>query len=306
MTTNQTPNTLSPSSVALLSLIIGCLVLGFKWLAYWLTGSVALYSDALESFVNIAAALVALLALRVAYNPPDKNHPYGHTKAEYFSAIVEGVLILIAAVLIIMEAWERLFSPVALTEVGIGASVSLIASVINGLLATYLIWQSRQHYSPALRADGLHILSDVITSVGVLLGIGLAWLTGWWWLDPLLAILVALNIIWMGSHLLQHSVGGLMDESMSDNELQPVYDIIRTEMRGAIQAHQIRTRRAGRLSFVEFHLVVAANMPVQEAHSICERIEQALKQALHHAIITIHVEPESELEKTGFIVNPKI
>ncbi|ALG67112.1 cation diffusion facilitator family transporter [Beggiatoa leptomitoformis] len=296
----MTKNNISPLSVAFLSLLVGCFVLGFKWLAYWLTGSIALYSDALESFVNIAAATAALLALRVAYNPPDKNHPYGHTKAEYFSAIFEGLLIIIAAILIILEAWSRLFSPIALEGLTIGLSVSLFASGINALLAFYLIWQSRQHYSPALKADGLHIFSDVITSIGVLVGIGLAWLTGWWWLDPLLAILVAVNILWMGSHLLRNSMSGLMDESMSDRELQPVYDIIRAEMQGAIQAHQIRTRRAGHLSFVEFHLVVSADMPVQEAHLICERIEKALDKALHQAIVTIHVEPESELERTGF------
>ncbi len=193
---------------ARLSLLVALLVLGLKVLAYLLTGSVALLSDALESIVNVAAALLALFAIRLAHKPPDATHPFGHTKAEYFSAVLEGVLVVLAALLITREALPRLFRPVPLEGLGPGLLVSLLASGANGLLAYHLIQGGRLHRSPALVADGYHVLSDVLTSVGVLLGVGLAGLTGFWVLDPLLALLVAGNILLMGFRLVRDSVGG--------------------------------------------------------------------------------------------------
>lgn len=291
--------------VARLSLLTGILVFGLKSYAYLLTGSVALYSDALESIVNIVAASVAFIALWVSSQPEDRNHPYGHTKAEYFSAIFEGTLIIVAAIAIIYEASERLISPIPLHSIGMGMLVSLIASAINGLLASHLIWAGRKENSPALKADGLHILSDVITSVGVLIGVGLAWLSGWWILDPLLAFVVAFNILWMGWRVLRESVGGLMDEGMTEEELADLNAIIAEQMKGALEVHQLKTRRAGTMVFVEFHLVVPAEMTVKVAHDICDNIETALCRRLSKAEIVIHIEPDSEsVKNTDSVIFP--
>lgn len=298
---------MSALSAAGLSLIVGILVLALKWLAYLWTGSVALYSDALESFINVAAALGAFIALWVSHQPPDENHPYGHTKAEYFSAVFEGVLIVLAALAIIHEAWGRLLMPIAINSILSGLLISLLASIINAALAGYLFYISKQVNSIALKADSFHIFTDVITSVGVLIGIGLAWLTEWWLLDPLLAILVAFNILWMGGQLVRESVGGLMDKGLTPDQLAPLQEIISVQMAGALQVHGLKTRRAGTLTFIEFHLVVPANMTVKEAHDICDQLETALCQIEPAAKITIHVEPESETEQGGFILyRPKL
>jgi cation diffusion facilitator family transporter len=294
-------NIMNPLQSAGLSLVVGILVLTLKYIAYILTGSVALYSDALESIVNVAAAAVAFVALWIARQPMDHNHPFGHTKAEYFSAAFESILIVIAAMMIIYEAGMHLWAPVALQSVGWGVAVSLLASLINAVLAAYLLHIAKQTLSPAIKADAVHILSDVVTSTGVLIGVGLAWLTGWWLLDPLLALLVAFNILWMGANLLRDSVGGLMDEGISEDELQPIQQIIADQMRGALQVHSLKTRRAGVITFVEFHLVVPANMTVQHSHDICDRLEQALQRHSSGMQINIHVEPDSEVAPSSFI-----
>ncbi|MEI6415112.1 MAG: cation diffusion facilitator family transporter, partial [Pseudomonadota bacterium] len=218
---------------ARISLATGIAVLGLKFLAYYWTGSVALYSDALESFVNVAGALAALAALIVAIRPADSRHPYGHAKAEYFSAVFEGVLIVVAALTIIQESWPRLFHPQAVTGLDWGIAASILASTLNAALARYLVHQGDRLSSPALRADGLHIWSDVVTSVGVLIGIGLAVWTGWWLLDPLLAVLVALNILWVGGGLIRDSLGGLMDESLPEEDLTRVKTLVKDAMTGA-------------------------------------------------------------------------
>jgi cation diffusion facilitator family transporter len=292
---------MNPLQSAALSLVVGILVLTLKYIAYFLTGSVALYSDALESIVNVAAAAVAFVALWISRQPIDNNHPFGHTKAEYFSAAFESILIVIAAMMIIYEAGTRLWDPVALQAIGWGVTVSLFASVINALLAAYLLHVARQTLSPAIKADGVHILSDVVTSTGVLIGVGLAWATGWWLLDPLLAFLVAFNILWMGASLLRESVGGLMDEAVTEAELQPIQQIIADQMHGALQVHRLKTRRAGVLTFVEFHLVVPAAMTVQCSHDICDRLEQALQHHSSGIQVNIHVEPDSEVAHDSFI-----
>lgn len=282
---------MSPIRVAQLSLAVGLGVLGLKWWAYLLTGSVALYSDALESIINVVAALAALWALRVSVRPPDHNHPYGHTKAEYFSAVLEGVLIVLAALAIVNEAVTRLQEPREV-QAGLGLVVSVAASVLNGALAYLLLKVGRQQRSPALVADGQHVFADVVTSLGVLIGVGLAWLTGWWILDPLLAIAVALNILWTGWQLVRESVGGLMDESVTPLEVEQIASRIKAHMTGAIEMHDLKTRRAGPRTFVEFHLVVPGAMSVDESHHICDRIEEAIKGIWTGAQLTIHVEPE--------------
>jgi len=279
---------------ALVSLLVGLLVFALKGLAYLLTGSVALLSDALESIVNVVAALAAYLALRVSAKPPDENHPFGHTKAEYFSAVFEGVLVVLAALSILREALPRLVRPLPLEGVGPGLLVSALAGGVNLALALYLIREGRRHRSPALVADGRHVLSDVLTSLGVLAGVGLATWTGLWVLDPLLALLVAVNILFMGFRLVRHSVGGLMDEGLPEEEKGRLEAALSQLPPGALEVHDVKTRRAGPRSFVELHLVVPGRMPVEEAHRLCDELEARLKEALPGVEVTIHVEPEKE------------
>ncbi|MEN2983070.1 MAG: cation diffusion facilitator family transporter [Thermus sp.] len=286
------------AQAARLSLGVALLVLGLKTLAYLLTGSVALLSDALESTVNVAAALAALAAIRYAQKPPDDTHPFGHSKAEYFSAVLEGVLVVLAALLIAKEALPKLLRPTPLEGLGPGLLVSLLASGANGLLAYHLIREGRRHRSPALTADGYHVLSDVLTSAGVLLGIGLAWLTGFWALDPLLALLVAGNILLMGFRLVRHSVGGLMDEGLPLEEVEGIQRVIQERLSGrALEVHDLKTRRAGPRTFLEFHLVVPGRMSVEEAHRLCDELEGDLEKAFPGLVVTIHVEPESERQR---------
>ena len=281
---------------------LGVIILGLKLAAYWLTGSVALLSDALESVVNVVAASAALIAIRAAAQPPDANHPFGHSKIEYLSAVLEGILIVLAALLIGERAWERLQTPSPLSGLGWAALIALAASALNAGLAAFLLRVGRRERSPALVADGLHLWTDVVTSVGVLLGIGLAWLTGWWVLDPLLALLVALNILRVGWRLLRDSVGGLIDESLPDAEVERLQRVIEQVMTGALEVHDLRTRQAGRQTFVTFHLVVPSAMPVTQAHDICDRLESAIHKALPGSFTTIHVEPEDKAHHKGFVV----
>ncbi|WP_038068857.1 cation diffusion facilitator family transporter [Thermus scotoductus] len=283
---------------ARLSLLVALWVLGLKALAYLLTGSVALLSDALESTVNVAAALLALFAIRFAQRPPDETHPFGHSKAEYFSAVLEGVLVVLAAFLIAKESIPRLLHPRPLGDLGPGLLVSLLASLINGLLAWHLLRQGRRLRSPALTADGYHVLSDVLTSVGVLAGVSLAWATGLWVLDPLLALLVAGNILLMGFRLVRQSVGGLMDEGLSPAEVSRIRKTIAEALGGrALEVHDLKTRKAGNRAFLEFHLVVPGSMTVEEAHRLCDELERALEESFPGLAVTIHVEPESERKR---------
>ncbi len=283
---------------ARLSLLVALWVLGLKSLAYLLTGSVALLSDALESTVNVAAALLALLAIRFAQRPPDETHPFGHSKAEYFSAVLEGVLVVLAALLIAKESLPRLLHPRPLGDLGPGLLVSLLASLINGLLAWHLLRQGRRLRSPALTADGYHVLSDVLTSLGVLAGVSLAWATGLWVLDPLLALLVAGNILLMGFRLVRQSVGGLMDEGLSPEEVGRIQRTIAEALGGrALEVHDLKTRKAGNRAFLEFHLVVPGSMTVEEAHRLCDELERALAESFPGLAVTIHVEPESERKR---------
>jgi cation diffusion facilitator family transporter len=289
--------TLAAGSVA-----VALAVLGFKTAAWWMTGSVALFADALESVVNVAAAGAALLAVRYAALPADANHPYGHHKAEYFSAVLEGALILVAAFIILHECWQSLQNP-RLPELSpAAAAVVLGATLINGAWCALLFRRGRRLRSPALLADARHLLSDVVTSVGVLVGVALALATGLWWLDPLLAALTAGNIVFSGARLVRESVGGLMDEALAPEMLARIRRIVGQEAEGAIEAHDIRSRQAGRFTFIEFHLVVPGGMRVTEAHDICDRIEAALKAELGEAVITIHVEPEGKAKHRGVVV----
>ncbi|MFT3975336.1 MAG: cation diffusion facilitator family transporter [Amaricoccus sp.] len=284
------------------SILVGVIVLGIKYLAYAVTGSVALYSDAIESFVNVATAIAALLAVRLSEQPPDHNHPYGHHKVEYFSAVLAGALITIAALLILREAWGAIRAPRTIEAPGLGLALAGLASVANAGWSWILVSRGRRLRSPALVADGKHLLSDVVTSIGVVIGIGLALYTGIALLDPALAGLVALNILWSGWKVIRQSLGGLMDEAVSDQELSRIREVIAQHAEGAIEAHDVRTRHAGRVTFIDFHLVVPAQMPVSAAHDICDRIERALKQAVEGTLVTIHVEPEDKAKHNGVVV----
>jgi cation diffusion facilitator family transporter len=288
--------------VAAFSIAIALVVLGLKYVAWVLTGSVALLSDALESIINVAAALFAFIALHVASQPADEKHPFGHSKAEYFSAVIEGVLIVLAAILIIREAYPKLAQPVTLELPVLGLLMNGLASVINGAWAVFLIHRGRIWRSVALTADGRHLLTDVLTSIGVLIGVGLAKLTGWAFLDPAMAIFVAVNILWSGWGLIRGSVDGLMDAAASPEMVTRVRRLVSLHATGALEAHDFRTRHAGRTIFIEFHLVVPDAMTVLESHKICDRIEVALQDEVEGAIVTIHVEPAESALHQGVLV----
>ena len=288
--------------LAIGSIAVGALVLALKTLAWWMTGSVALLSDALESTVNLAAAFAALAAIRVAARPADDNHPFGHHKAEFFSAVLEGVLIIVAALFIFKEAYAGFFSPRVMERPFEGLAVNAVATLINGGWAFVLIRQGRRRKSPALVADGRHLWADVVTSGGVAVGVLLAITTGWWVLDPIMAALVAVNVLWSGFRLVRESLSGLMDEAVSEEILATIRRIIASEANGAVQAHDLKIRHAGSAVFIEFHLVVPGDMTVFDDHEICDRIEAALKSAVSGARISIHVEPEHKEKLNGIMV----
>jgi len=289
---------------ALGSMAVGCLVLGLKGAAWWLTGSAALYSDALETTVNVAASLIAWLAIRFAARPADDNHPYGHDKAEFFAAVVEGLLIVIAAVLIFNEAWQAWQHPrgIALPFQGIG--LNALATLFNAAWSTVLLSAGRRLRSIALEADGRHLLADVVTSTGIAAGMILAVSTGRLVLDPLLAGATGVYVLWSGMRMISVSVSGLMDTAPEPAVMQRIRELVATSASGAIEAHDLRTRHAGKLTFLDFHLVVPGSMTVAAAHSICDRIESTLKAEMGHLMITIHVEPEEKAKRCGIQVPP--
>lgn len=295
--------TISPVlKIAAGSILVGILVLALKALAWWMTGSIALLSDALESTVNVVTAIAALIAIRVAALPADANHPYGHHKAELFSAVLEGVMIIIAALMIMREAYHGLMEPRVLDAPLQGLLVNGAASLINAVWCWVLISQGRKRRSPALTADGHHLLSDVISSIGVTFGVLLAIETGWAILDPALAGLVAVNILWSGWKVMRASMSGLLDEAVPDDVLAKVRTTIAQEAAGAVEAHDLRTRHAGQATFIEFHLVVPGEQTVAAAHETCDRIEAALKAVVKDCIVTIHVEPEFKAKHSGIVV----
>ncbi|MGV3550035.1 cation diffusion facilitator family transporter [Rhizobium sp.] len=269
-------------------------ILGLKMLAWYVTGSVALLSDGLESTVNVIAAVIAWMVIGYAAKPADDDHPFGHYKAEYVSAVIEGVLIVVAALLIVQEAVGALASPTLPEAPVLGLAINFAAAVINAIWAFTLIRAGRKYRSPALKADGEHVLSDVITSVGVLVGLLLALATGYAILDPVMAIIVAINILFQGWKVISHSVSGLMDHVVSAEEEATIKAAIAAHAAGALNVHHLRSRQAGRATFIAFDLVVPAAMTVGEAHDICDRLEQAIEAALPGAQCTIHVEPDSE------------
>ena len=290
------------TTLAAFSVAVGIVVLILKLGAWYVTGSVALYSDALESFVNVATALIALGAIYYGALPPDENHPYGHGKVEYFSVVLEGVFIVVAAISIFRSAYEGFLSPHPIHAAGQGLAINVVASLINGGWGLLLVRVGRKRGSPALTADGAHLLTDVATSAGVVIGLILTLATGWLILDSVLAAAVALNILWAGWRVIRVSIGGLMDEAVEPGKLERIRAIIARNADGAIEAHDLRTRAGGPATFIEFHLVVPGGMAVSAAHDICDVIERALRAEIDNASITIHVEPEKKAKHTGIVV----
>jgi len=285
--------------LAFAGIAVGLVVLALKYAAYLVTGSVALYSDALESIVNVATATAAFLAVRLSAVPPDAKHPYGHHKVEYLSAVGEGILIGVAALAILRKAYFGYLDPQPVAAPVLGLAINGLASAINAIWCFVLFRYGRRFRSPALVADAKHLLTDVVTSAGVLVGVILTVLTGWSVLDSIVAAAVAVHILWWGWELMRQSIGGLMDEAVSNVMLAKIREAISKEAQGAIEAHDLRTRHAGRTTFIEFHLVVPGTMTVAESHAICDRVEAALKDDLPEAVITIHVEPEEKAKLDG-------
>lgn len=287
---------------ALLSAGIGLAVTALKFYATWLTGSLALYSDALESIINVVAAVGAFIALRIAAQPADEDHPYGHHKAEFFSAVVEGALIVVAAVMILHEAYNGFLAPKPLDAPAAGLAVNAVAGVINAAWAWALLRWGREWRSPALIADARHVFADVLTSIGVLGGVAAVWFSGLPILDPVIAGLVALNILWSGYRMVRDSVDGLMDKAASPEILGKVRTVISEHGEGALEAHDVRTRSAGQATFVDFHLVVPGDMTVADSHVICDRLENALESTIPGTVVTIHVEPGDKAKARGLPV----
>lgn len=289
-------------AIAAASLAIGLIVLGLKFLAWHLTGSIALYSDALESIVNVVTAILALIAVRLAQRPADASLPYGYHKAEYFSAVLVGVMIIVAAILILREAYFGFLAP-ELPEAPVeGLAISIFATLINVGWAQYLRRYGTRVRSPALVADAKHLMTDVVSTIGVIFGLVLVYATGIAQLDSVLAALVALNILWSGWGVIRESVGGLMDVAVPPETQRVIRDVISQNADGAIEAHDIRTRQAGKLTFIDFHLVVPGAMTVEAAHTICDCIEAKLREAVEDVQITIHVEPEDKAKHAGIVV----
>jgi len=276
---------------AWLSIAAAIATILLKGIAWWMTGSVGLLSDAIESFVNLAGALMALWMLILAATPADKIHAYGHSKAEYFSSAFEGFLILLAAASIAYTAIGRLLNPQPLEAVGLGLLVSVAASVINFQVSRILMAAGRQRNSITLEADAHHLMTDVWTSVGVIGGVGLVWLSGWLWLDPTIALLVAANIIWTGVTLMSRSASGLMDAALPAEAEQQIETIFAEYRAQGLEFHALRTRQAGSRTFISFHVLAPGHWSIQLGHDWSERIEAAIRKLLPGAHVTTHLEP---------------
>lgn len=281
----------SLSRYAWLSIAAALATILLKGAAWWLTGSVGLLSDAIESFVNLAGALMALAMLTLAAMPADDKHAYGHGKAEYFSSAFEGFLILLAAFSIGYTAFERLLNPQPLEAVGVGLAVSVVASIINLLTSRTLMAVGRKYNSITLEADAHHLMTDVWTSAGVIAGVGLVWLTGWLWLDPAIAILVALNIVWTGWQLMQRSASGLMDVAIPADKLAALEALLEQYRGQGLDFHALRTRQSGSREFITLHVLVPGQWTVKQGHDWAERIELDIARLLPKSHVTTHLEP---------------
>ncbi len=287
---SNTSNSISLARYAWLSIAAAILTIGLKAVAYLITGSVGLLSDVLESFVNLAAALMALAMLSIAARPADENHAYGHGKAEYFSSGVEGTLILIAALSIGAAAVQRLITPRQLEQVGLGISVSIVAALINLFVARLLLKAGRQHRSITLAANAKHLMTDVWTSAGVVAGVALVSLTGWQRLDPVVALIVAANIVRSGGRIVYQSVSGLMDAALPAEDRHTIQKVLEPYAKTGVQFHAVRTRQSGRRRFVSLHVLVPGAWTVHDGHTLLGKIESSLRQALPNVTVFTHLE----------------
>ena len=279
------------SKYGVLSLVTGFAVLALKLGASWVTGSVGLLSDALESLVNIAAAAVAIVALRTASRPPDSEHQFGHGKAEYFSALVEGAMIVVAATMIVISAVERLLNPQPLSEVGLGLAISVLASILNAVVAFVLYRVGTEHGSLALIADSHHLVTDLWTTGGVLVGVVVVAVTGWERLDPIIALAVAANIIFVGVRLLRRSTAGLMDTALPADEVMTIRGVLHGFQGPEVTIHGLQTRSAGRQRFVSMHVLVPGAWSVERGHDLCDAIETEVQGSLPGTVCLTHLEP---------------
>ncbi len=279
---------------AWLSVFTAIAIIVLKVAAYRLTGSIGFLSDALESGANIVAAIFTLIALIVAARPPDREHAYGHSKVEYISTGIEGGLILIAALVIAVQAVQRLLAPQPLEQVGYGVAVSAVAAVVNLVVARVLLRAGRQHRSAALTADAHHLLTDVWTSLGVIVGVVLVGLTGWLWLDPVIGLVVALQILWTALKLLHVAFDGLLDAGLPEEEIDQVNEILERYAADGVTFHALRTRQAGAQRFISVHIQVPGQWSVQQGHELLEQIEYELRQALSPATVFTHLEPAED------------
>jgi cation diffusion facilitator family transporter len=284
----------SPRRYAVLSIVAAVLTIGLKLGAYFLTGSVGLFSDAAESVVNLVAAVAALWALLYASRPPDEEHAFGHDKAEYFSSGLESALILIAAVWIGITAWDRLMDPQPLHNVGIGLSITLVAAAINGIVALIILRAGQRLRSITLQADAQHLLTDVWTSLGVVLGIATVHFTGWLVLDPLIGLLVTANILWTGVRLLRDTAQGLLDRALPPEEREVISRVLSRYEEKGIKFHALRTRASGPRRFISMHVLVPGEWTVQQGHDLSEQIEKYLAEALPQSTFFIHIEPSED------------
>ncbi len=288
------------------AIAVSLVTISMKTVAWLLTGSVGLLSDALESVVNLVAALVGLVVILWSTRPPDEDHAYGHEKADYVSAGFEGALILLAAFTIAYAALDRLINPAGLTEIGIGLTISVVASLINLGAATLLIRTGRQEQSLTLEADGRHLMTDVWTTAGVIVGVALVWLTGFERLDPIIALVVAANIVRTGTSLVRDSMSGLMDKALPADEMAAVNEVLARHSAEQAEFHALRTRKSGRRSFISIHVLVPGNWTVKEGHDFAEKVEHDLREAVGQATVFTHLEPvedplsfaDTELDRT--------
>lgn len=283
---------------AWLSIAAAVVTIGMKTVAYLLTGSVGLLSDALESVVNLVAAVLALIAIAAAAKPADERHHFGHGKAEYLSAGAEGVMIVIAAGLIVYAAVDRLVNPQPLEDLGIGLAVTLGATLVNGAVGWILLRQGRRHRSMALVADGKHLMTDVYTSIGVIVGVALVAITGWLPLDSIVALAVGVNILWTGFILVRNAGRGLLDHALPQEETARVLGVLRDFVgrfpAGDLEFHGLQTRESGRDQFVSVHVLVPGSWTVTRAHDLVEEVEEAIRAELPHAQVHTHLEPRED------------
>jgi len=277
--------------VIAISIATAVLTIALKFAAWLFTGSVGLLSDAAESVINLVAAVVALIVILWATRPADEDHAYGHEKADHLSAGFEGGLIVLAAVSIAYAAIDRLIHPAELDVLGVGIAISAVATGLNLLTARLLILTGREESSTVLHADGRHLMADVWTSLGVIAGVALVWLTGWQTLDPLIALAVALNIVRTGAELVKESLSGLMDRALPEGDLAVVNRVLDSYASDSIGFHALRTRMAGRRAFISVHVLVPGQWSVQEGHDLAERIEQDLRSRFDQVTVFTHLEP---------------